>query len=52
LDEYLELLDWTGRVLRPDKPGAIAGSLPPILERLGLQEKAWPIRTKPRRRPG
>jgi hypothetical protein len=41
LDEYLELLDWTGRVLRPDKPGAIAGSLPPILERLGLQEKAW-----------
>jgi hypothetical protein len=41
LDEYLQLLDWTGRQLRQDKRGAIPSELPPILERLGLQEKAW-----------
>jgi hypothetical protein len=41
LDEYLQVLDWTGRQLRSDKRGAIPADLPPILDRLGLQEKAW-----------
>ena len=41
LDEYLQVLDWTGRQLRPDKRGSIPTDLPPVLERLGLQEKAW-----------
>jgi hypothetical protein len=36
LDDYLSLLDWTGRQLVPDKRGAIPAHLEPILERLGL----------------
>ncbi len=41
LEEYLQLLDWTGRRVHPQKRGKIPGELPPILERLGIQEKAW-----------
>ena len=40
-DEYLELLDWTGRQLHPGKRGAIPESTPPILERLGIQPAGW-----------
>ena len=36
LDDYLALLDWTGRV-RSDKRGAIPVQLRPIIERLGAQ---------------
>lgn len=39
--DYLELVDWTGRHLRDDKRGAIAGTLPPILERLAIEPKQW-----------
>ena len=38
---YLELLDWTGRQLRNDKPGSIPDHLTPILQRLGIQGKSW-----------
>lgn len=41
LDEYLKLLDWTGRQLRRGKRGAIPKRLPPILERLGIQSSSW-----------
>lgn len=34
--DYLELVDWTGRAIRADKRGAIPGSLPPILTRLNI----------------
>lgn len=34
--DYLELVDWAGRAVRPDKRGAIPGHIPPILDRLGL----------------
>ncbi len=36
LDDYLRLLDWTGRQVREDKRGAIPADLAPILERLGI----------------
>lgn len=39
--DYLQLLDWTGRVIRDDKAGAIPEDLMPIFERLGLQPGAW-----------
>lgn len=45
LQEYLELVDWTGRIIRPDKRGTISQSTPPILERLGLQNNAWKMLT-------
>lgn len=41
LKDYLALLDWTGRVIREDKRGAIADTAPPILERLDIDPKQW-----------
>ena len=41
LSDYLELVDWTGRVLRDDKRGAIPSHLPPILERLQIDPRYW-----------
>ena len=37
LDEYLQLLDWSGRELRANKRGAIPANLAPILKRLGIE---------------
>ena len=41
LKDYLELLDWTGRIIREDKRGAISELVPPILERLHIEPKQW-----------
>lgn len=41
LMDYLELVEWTGRQLRDGKRGHIAGSLPPLLKRLGLRPDRW-----------
>lgn len=41
LEDYLELVDWTGRILRDDKRGAIPAHLPPILERLHIDPRYW-----------
>jgi hypothetical protein len=41
-EQYLSLLDWTGRQLRPDKRGAIPADLAPILQRLGLSASKLP----------
>lgn len=41
LTDYLELLDWTGKMVRTDKRGAIAANLPPLLERLQIDPKHW-----------
>ena len=41
LDQYLELLDWTGRQMRSDKRGAIPADLAPILERLQVSTNCW-----------
>jgi len=41
LADYLGLVNWTGRVVRADKRGAIADDLPPILERIGITPAAW-----------
>ena len=40
-NDYLELVDWTGRAIRDDKTGAIPAHFPPILQRLGLDESVW-----------
>ena len=46
--DYLQLLDYSGRVVRADKTGAIAPSEPPILTRLNIDPDAWKeaMRTK------
>ncbi len=41
LDEYLRLLDWTGRQLRRDKAGRIPPEFSPILERLDCSAETW-----------
>jgi len=39
--DYLELIDWAGRVIREDKRGAISRHAPPILQRLGLDAERY-----------
>lgn len=39
--DYLQLVDWTGRTTRSDKPGAIESDLPCILTRLQIDPHAW-----------
>ncbi len=41
LIDYIELVEYTGRIIRSDKRGAIPNHLPPILQRLNLQQKEW-----------
>jgi len=40
-EQYLELLDWTGRQTRLDKRGQIPAELLPILEQLRLSSETW-----------
>lgn len=44
--QYIELVDYTGRQIRPDKRGAIAESEPPALRRLGLDRDHWTAHVK------
>ena len=39
--DYLNLVDWTGRIVRNDKRGVIHQQRPPILDRLNIQPKTW-----------
>ena len=41
LAEYLQLLDWTGRQVKPGKRGSVPKAAPPILERLNLSPEIW-----------
>ena len=43
LREYLVLVDWSGRLIRNAKRGAIEASLPPILHRLGIEADSWEL---------
>ena len=45
LKDYLDLVDWTGRIIRQDKRGAMEPDLPPILQRLDLSNESWKILT-------
>ncbi len=40
-DNYLTLLDETGRIIRGDMRGAPSASLPPILDRLHSNRHVW-----------
>ncbi|MCB1049401.1 MAG: hypothetical protein H6510_16620 [Acidobacteria bacterium] len=41
LDDFLALLEWTGRQIRADKPGAIPAHFEAILKRLEIDQDAW-----------
>lgn len=47
-DDYLELVDWTGRVMRPGKRGVIDDRLPLIMQRLSIDAVAWRLTMRPR----
>ena len=40
-EDYLDLIDWTARLTRPDKQGKIDAIEPPILRKLGLSHSQW-----------
>ena len=40
-EDYLELVDTTGRIIREGKRGAISINLPPILKRLNIDLDTW-----------
>ncbi len=46
LTDYMELVDWSGRILREDKRGAIPNDFPPILQRLNMEPQHWLYLTK------
>ena len=41
LNDYLELVDWSGRAILDHKRGSIPSNTPPILFRLGINETDW-----------
>jgi len=41
LRDYLELVDWSGRIVRANKRGAIDERAPPILTRLNIDPNVW-----------
>ena len=41
LADYLQLVDWTGRQMRPDKRGAISNHAPSILSRFDAAPERW-----------
>jgi len=41
LTDYLELVDWSGRILREDTKGAIPAAVPAILQRLQIDARHW-----------
>ena len=40
-ESYLELIDWTGRIIREDRRGYLDDGLPPILNRLDISPVQW-----------
>lgn len=41
LEDYLELVDWTGRQIAKGKRGRIPAKCQPILDRIGLSQSSW-----------
>jgi len=41
LTDYMELVDWSGRIIREGKRGSISEQASPILQRLNIEIKHW-----------
>ncbi len=39
--EYLEVVEWTGRIIRSDKRGRISSNIPSIVDRFRIDERRW-----------
>ena len=44
-ESYLELVEWTGRMIRSDKSGYIDDSIPPLFQRLAISAEQWQVNT-------
>jgi REP element-mobilizing transposase RayT len=47
-EDYLELVDWSGRVIRDDKGHAMDAQLPPVMRRLNIDRDAWGRAMRPK----
>ena len=47
LHDYLQLLDWSGRIIREDKLGVIPENVPPLIDQLGIAPGRWQTVMKP-----
>ena len=47
LDDYLQLLDWSGRIIREDKQGAIPEDAPPLIDQLSITPVRWQTAMRP-----
>jgi REP element-mobilizing transposase RayT len=43
LQDYIDLVDWTGRIIRDDKRGYIPKHIPEILEKINLTDEQWQV---------
>jgi hypothetical protein len=41
LEDYIELVDWSGRQIHPDKRGYIDSQVPEVLQRLNISSDNW-----------
>ena len=41
LKDYINLVDWSGRIIREGKRGAISNDYPPILDRINIDPEKW-----------
>ena len=46
LGEYLELVEWTGKQVRPEKRGTLAADAPGVLARFEARADRWQVRVK------
>lgn len=46
LDDYIELVQWTGKQVRPDKRGAIPANAPHVLKQYENNPERWATRVK------
>ncbi len=47
LNDYLQLVDWSGRIIREDKRGAIPKAVPPLIDQLDITPAQWQTAMKP-----
>ena len=43
--DYLQLVEWTGRMIRPGKRGYIDKTVPPLFERIAISVEQWRVNT-------
>jgi hypothetical protein len=41
LKDYINLVDWSGRIIREGKRGSISSNYPPILDRICIEPEKW-----------